>query len=309
MSFRLFVYYCSVSGGWAALAGWVLGRLLTRAGTGVGQDVVQGTSLGFFVALALGMVDTLWNRPGYGVLSLAGRSGLVALAGGLGAATGSLVGGFFARWTNLSLSVILGWGLTGLLVGAGTAIFHFADSLWTPDRSGGGRRKVIHALLGGCSGGLLGGVLFETLRALLSRLLAFKPPEQLLSSGASGFVALGACIGLFVALAQVILRGAWLKVETGRWAGRELILSRDETTIGRAEQSDLGLFGDPSVEPLHARILYQGGRYVLRDAGTDRGTFVNGARAVGQHPLRSRDEIRIGESVLRFGERGRLNRK
>ena len=59
-----------------------------------------------------------------------------------------------------------------------------------------------------------------------------------------GFVALGMCIGLLIGLAQVILKEAWVRVEAGFRAGREMILSKPEVTIGRAESCDIGLFGD-----------------------------------------------------------------
>ena len=78
---------------------------------------------------------------------------------------------------------------------------------------------------------------------------------------------LGVCIGLLIGLAQVILKEAWIKVEAGFRAGRELMLTKDETTIGRAEGCDLGLFGDNTIEKLHARIVLKNNRYLLEDAG------------------------------------------
>ena len=36
-------------------------------------------------------------------------------------------------------------------------------------------------------------------------------------------------------------------VPIGFWAGRELILTKPEITIGRAESCDIGLFGDSGV--------------------------------------------------------------
>jgi predicted component of type VI protein secretion system len=118
-----------------------------------------------------------------------------------------------------------------------------------------------------------------------------------------GFVALGFCIGVLIGLAQVIFKEAWVRVEKGFRPGRELILTKPEVTIGRAEGCDIGLFGDPKIERLHARILHRDGAYLLADAGTPGGTFVN-EEAVGP-PVRlnSGDLIRVGSSVLRFGER------
>ena len=57
MSLRLFIYYCAICGGWAALVGWALGRPmeqfepLMKAG-------VRGLFLGLLVALAAGSPST-----------------------------------------------------------------------------------------------------------------------------------------------------------------------------------------------------------------------------------------------------------
>jgi pSer/pThr/pTyr-binding forkhead associated (FHA) protein len=110
---------------------------------------------------------------------------------------------------------------------------------------------------------------------------------------------------LLIGLAQVVLREAWLRVEAGFRAGREMVLARDTTTIGRAESCDLGLFGDPEVDKVHARIVRQDGRYLLRDAGSRAGTYVNDERLAGPRPLRSGDAIRVGRSVIRFHERAK----
>jgi hypothetical protein len=153
---------------------------------------------------------------------------------------------------------------------------------------------MLNGLLGGALGGALGGFLFEQM-STLERL-----PR---SSLALGLVILGVSIGLLIGLAQIILKEAWVKVEKGFRAGREMMLSKAETTIGRAESCDIGLFDDQAIEPTHARILLERKRYVLADAGTPDGTYVNDQRIAGPTPLHSGDLIRVGHSLLRFGER------
>ena len=123
---------------------------------------------------------------------------------------------------------------------------------------------------------------------------------------AVSLVLLGACIGLMIGLAQVMLKEAWLKVEQGVRPGRELLLTKDETTIGRSEACDLGLFGDAGIDRLHARVLRRDGRYVLATVAGAGETFVND-RAMDGKPvaLRSGDRIRVGKSVVVFGERNK----
>jgi hypothetical protein len=303
MSFKLFIYYCAVCGAWAAFAGWAVGRAMTEQG-GPGADIVQGLFLGLTVALALGAVDGVWNLTGHRYARLLLRCLFVAAVGCVAGLAGAAAGGALVRATGNDLFKILGWTLVGLLIGVSAGMYDFLARTFASDRSGGGLRKLLNGALGGALGGLLGAVLFVVLKGAIGSLLASKTsPENVRTASAVGFVVLGACIGLFIGLAQVLLREAWVKVEVGRRAGREMILSKDETTIGRAEACDLGLFGDGGVERLHARILHKNRRYLLADADTPGGTYLNEQRIDKPTPLRSGDAIRVGGCVLRFGER------
>lgn len=318
MSFKLFIYYCAVCGGWAALVGWALGQALaaplpetwgaeTRPFV---RALLQGLALGASVACALGFVDVLWGlgggRPRQAVVKGLVVAAIGCASGLLGAAVGQAVY-HFTRW---DVSTVFGWTLTGLLVGASIGVY---DWLAQRARQGGGGagRKVANGCLGGLLGGLVGGVLHLVLGHLLQGFFGLlgswahgaRTGDEFRSTSAWGFVALGVCIGLFVGLAQVILKEAWVKVEAGFRAGRELLLTKDEVTIGRAEGCDIGLFGDPGVERTHARIRVKDRRYLLLDADTPGGTYVNDQRVRQPTPLRDGDVIRVGRSVLRFGER------
>src|SRR5438093_9336323 len=122
--------------------------------------------------------------------------------------------------------------------------------------------------IGGTVGGILGGALSLAIKLVFGVVFSGKNPDGMLTPTAAGFVALGMCIGLLVGLAQVILKEAWIKVEAGFRPGREMILSKENTTIGRAEGCDIGLFGDPLIEKVHASIIQAGSRYYLEDPGT-----------------------------------------
>lgn len=314
MSFRLFIYYCALCGAWAALLAWGFAWTFTQP-DGVWTvsknqtvlDALQGVSLGLLVAMALGMVDGLWNLTGRRYASLLSKGLLVGIVGGLGALAGSVLGSLLVQWTRQAIFVIAGWTLTGLLIGMSVGLFDFLLHWRKGDKFGGARRKLLHGLFGGTIGGFFGGLLFVMAGWALSRLLR-KPEEDLLSSGAGGFVAVGSCIGLFIGLAQVVFKEAWIKVESGRHAGRELILTKDETSIGRAESCDIGLFGDAGIERRHAHILRSESRYLLTDAGSASGTFLNELRVAAPMPLHSGDAIRIGSCLLRFREKQKKQR-
>jgi hypothetical protein len=307
MSFRLFIFYCSLCGAWAALLGWALGRwlLLQHVSPDWPLETVTGIKamcLGLLVALALSAVDALWNFSLRQVGQMLQR---VIVVVGVGAA-GGFAGGYFGQVlygpTQQPIYLVLGWTVTGLLIGAAIGAYDYLSCLLLGRDRRGARRKLLNGVLGGTAGGVLGGLLYLLLGDAWAGFFRAKSAD-LWSPSAVGFVVLGACIGLLIGLAQVILKEAWVKVESGFRRGRELILSKPETTIGRAESCDIGLFGDPGVERRHASIVRQGGRYLLTDSETPGGTFLNDQRILQPTPLHSGDAIRLGSCVLRFGER------
>jgi hypothetical protein len=301
MSFRLFIYYCAACGAGSAFLGWVLGRLAAPENA-VGDASLKGMWLGMALACGLGVVDALWSFSVNQVGQVGLRALVAVIVGGVGGFVGGAIGQILFGVTQLSVLLILGWTVTGLLIGGSVGVFDFVARYVKEEDTRGARRKVLNGLLGGAVGGFLGGVLSLAFRAFWTAVFRGKPAAELWSPSAMGFVVLGLCIGLLIGLAQVILKEAWLRVEAGFRPGREMILSKAQTTIGRAESCDLGLFGDAGIDRLHAWILQQGNRYLLADAGSQGGTFLNGEPVSKPTPLRSGDSIRVGNSVLRFGE-------
>lgn len=301
MSFRWFIYYCSLCGGCAAYLGWVLGRL-PGVSHHVWQAGVKGMLLGMAVAIGLTLVDTLWHRS----RREGAEVGFRVLIGGLVGCLGGFVGGFTGQIlyasTQWSLFLILGWTITGVLIGAAPGSYDLVARLARGQETVGVRRRVVNGVLGGSVGGLVGGLIFLVLGALWGVALSGRTGD-FWSPSATGFVTLGLCIGLFFGLAQVILQTAWITVVAGFRPGRELTLSRGEMIIGRAEGCDIPLFGDRLVELEHARIVLEHGRFLLEDLGTTGGTFLNGRRVTAPMALHAGDQIEIGRAVLRFGAR------
>jgi hypothetical protein len=302
MSFRLFIYYCALCGGWTAYMGWVFGRLFA-IDKQIPRDGIRGMCLGLLVALGLSLVDALWNLSlrQFGQVFL--RVFVALLVGCVGGLMGGLLGSLLYYATNFSLFIIVGWSLTGFLIGTSIGIFEVLASLIRQQDMSGSKRKILNGMLGGTVGGILGGFLYVLLNTVWVGLFTGKEETLLWSPSSMGFVALGLCIGLLIGLAQVIFKEAWIKVESGFRAGREKILGKGEITIGRAEACDIGLFGDNRIERLHARILKRGNDFYVLDAGTSAGTFLNGRPVTRPELLHSGDAIQVGNSVLRFGER------
>lgn len=82
---------------------------------------------------------------------------------------------------------------------------------------------------------------------------------------------------------------------------RELVLVDEIYTIGRTPSCHV-VIRHPLASRLHARIERQGARYVLADAGSANGTYVNGRRIGEGHLLNHDDEIGLGmvTAALRF---------
>jgi hypothetical protein len=292
VSFKLFIYYCALCGGWAAFLAWglVQGLGVGDIGSAVVRVILIGGILGALVAGAVGMMDALLNAKGSQRFV---RTALCTALGGIGGVFGGLIGQVFYQYIS-HLLLFIGWIIAGGLIGASVGVFDLIQAFTTQQDLRMSLRKVVNGAVGGVLGGLIGGLLYEMLSGV----------EVLTRSGlALGLVVLGLCIGLLIGLAQVFLKEAWLKVESGFRAGREIMLSKDETTIGRAESCDVGLFGDNAVERTHARIRLQNNQYILADAETTGGTLLNGRPVKKPTPLRDGDSIGVGNSVLRFGER------
>ena len=299
MSFRLFIYYCALCGGWAAFLTWGLVQGIDQADprpTGLFRATLIAGILGALVAAAIGFVDAILNATGTQRLV---RVLVCACLGLLGGAFGGSVGQLL--YNHLSVPLVVGWMLAGVLIGAAIGAFDVIRAVKSDEDIKSGVRKSLNGVYGGLIGGLIGGLPFS----LLISSTALPRSGQLI-----GLVLLGASIGLMVGLAQVFLKEAWIKVEEGFRAGREIMLTKGETTIGRAETCDLGLFADNSIEKLHASITVENNRYSLSHVGQGGETLLNDEPVVGKpKELHAGDRIRIGRSVLSFGERQKKKKK
>jgi DNA-binding winged helix-turn-helix (wHTH) protein len=74
-----------------------------------------------------------------------------------------------------------------------------------------------------------------------------------------------------------------------------VLLVHDVTTLGRSDTCAV-VVSAPTVSRLHARIELQHDRYVLFDAGSANGTFVNGKRIQDGYQLTTGDKIMLGSS-------------
>jgi pSer/pThr/pTyr-binding forkhead associated (FHA) protein len=85
-------------------------------------------------------------------------------------------------------------------------------------------------------------------------------------------------------------------VEPVARAGLEVALG-PEITVGRAAGCSM-VFDERFVSQVHCRIFLRDGSVFVEDLGSTNGTWVNGARVVGQMPARLGDRVQIGNVVL-----------
>jgi serine phosphatase RsbU (regulator of sigma subunit) len=80
-------------------------------------------------------------------------------------------------------------------------------------------------------------------------------------------------------------------------AGWKLTVEKDAVTLGRAKDCDVSL-ADPSCSSSHAVVERAGEGFVVRDAGSKNGTFVNERRIEGPVTLSAGDEILLGSTAV-----------
>src|ERR1700719_3060308 len=211
------------------------------------------------------------------------------------AAAGALGG--FAAWGLAEPILGIRWVygrdiLFGALIGA--LISAFLASIETLS-VGQWRQAARRIAVGGVLGGAVGGFFYQSLTTIFPQ--AF--------GRAIAIIILGALIGFFIGLVGELLKRGWLMVVRSQSRnareGREYPLLKGVTIIGRAEESDIGLFGDQSVLGSHAIIRREGKNFVISPTGGQ--IFINRQPVAGRYALKSGDRLEVGGTLFLFRER------
>ena len=273
--------FYAAAGGLGGFAGWGVQESFTGIRSYLLRDAVQGLIIGLFICVFLASIEALsvsqWNQAIRGV-----KSG--AIFGAVGGSIGFLIAELLFRILHGYVGRTLAWALLGVLVGLGFG--------WA---SGSSARKR-NGALGGLIGGGFGGFIYQALTVNFSQ-----------SFGrAIGFIVLGMLIGFFIGLVGELLKRGWLMVirsqSRNAREGREYPLTKPVTRIGRAEESDIGLFGDQAVLALHAIIRREGRDFIVSPAGGGQ-VLINRRPVAGRQALRSGDRVEVGGTLFIFRER------
>jgi class 3 adenylate cyclase len=76
--------------------------------------------------------------------------------------------------------------------------------------------------------------------------------------------------------------------------------NQEKVTIGRRVENDIALAWDQEVSREHAQLLRGAEGWTLVDEGSRNGSYLNGQRVSGRHPLRDGDVLRFGDTVVLF---------
>jgi len=284
MSRLMRLYYYAVLGAMGGLIGW-------QASNTIGlsfwsnlylSEIVVGGLIGLSIGALIGLSEGLNSRNFLQILKstlFSGGLGMIGGAIGLPVAEGLFLflgGGVLGR--------AIGWAVFGLLIGAAFAITS-GNEAWKP-------------ALGGAIGGLLGGIVLESVRALFTDPLVGK---------AIGLTALGASIGIFIALIVLLLSKAWFEVTSGKMKGSEFILDKfiksngPSAFIGSSPLKSDIVLPDPDIDPQHALLKGEDSHFNLKDLSLS-GTFIN-SKKIEIAQLRKNQTVKIGNTELVYHER------
>jgi hypothetical protein len=294
MSNRSLTYCYTLIGGWSVFLAWVISAItgLFRVESEVLFASLLAGLVGLTASAALGVFDSwLTTSPSQRLA----RMLTISTLGFLGGIAAGLVSDLLMRISPYLR--FLGWMSLGIAMGTAINLYDLLQVKISGKPIGLAGRKLTYGIAGGAAGGCIGGMLFTFLDAtgLRDSLPRF--------SLAVSLVLLGSTLGLLIGVAQSYSKESWIRIESGNQPGRELVLAKVLTTLGRAESCDFGLREDLAIDNVHAHIQRSENSYLIVDAGSEGGTFLNNRRVTQPIKLFPGDFIRVGGSTLMYGER------
>lgn len=219
------------------------------------------------------------------------------LAGAFGGTGVLLSGSLPARMIVRTVAFIPIGAFLGAGIGASSMTLKRAIQGATGGAIGAGISGAVFDLIGTLTSGLQGSFGGSVASVDLGR--GVREIEVGGPSRAISTLLMGAAIGLFIGLVELLTRSAWVRLTLGRNEGKEWPIDSAQTFLGRSETAQIPLFGDPNIAAIHASIQKQGHNYYLVDGGTPMGTGLNGQR-IQNAQLNSGDVIQIGSFNLQF---------
>lgn len=286
-------FYLGAAGLLGALAGWGAIEPFFRDGLESSwADLLMIPSVVAALCVGCGIAESVVERSTRKALI----RGSIAL--GIGIPLGFIFNFIANIFYNVLLSIVAGSGaltpespawwacraLAWVLFGASAGLVYGVVGL-----SG---RKLLYGLLGGMLGAGIGGALFDPIALAM---------DSGSLSRAVGFGLFGLATGVAIGLVESALKDRWLYVSAGPLAGKQFILYKPLTTLGRSQGCDIYLFKDLSIQELHATFEMRGSRVWV----TAHGPVYASGQPIKQKLLENRELLRIGRYSFLYQERQR----
>ena len=252
-------------------------------------SIVQGSVLGFFLGIFFGSAEGIISSD-----RIKAVNGIItgAFIGLIGGAAGMLAGQavlFLLKTTlftsfksfnfiGVHLARALGWATMGMFIGIIEGIRALSG------------RKISVGIIGGFSGGLLGGLIYEY--------SSFLFPETFFARLA-GLAIMGFLIGLFYSLIEKRLSAGILRLLNGSLKGKEFFINQRRIKIGSSKKNDICLKDYKEVADRHAIIRFKRDDVYIEERNEKNPVFVNDQR-VKSRALKYEDVLRIGSAKFFF---------
>lgn len=249
-----------------------------------------------FLGVVFGLVIGAFFGSGDGIIMSHRRSIVTGVARGIvigaaGGAIGFLIGQGVLFFTGeylihsmrrfnavgMPISRAIGWAVLGLFVGMVDGV---RSRSWNKIRVG---------IIGGISGGFLGGLALEYFRT------AF--PETVFAR-LLGLLIFGLFIGLLYGFVEVRLSYGVLTLLNGRYKGREFLINQKKLRIGALEKNDIKLEGYNYVSDCHALVSVKKDDVFI--SRVEKGKLLVNDDPVDEHMLKYEDVIKIGSAKLLY---------
>jgi len=86
-------------------------------------------------------------------------------------------------------------------------------------------------------------------------------------------------------------------MRSGPTVGAIYPLEGESISIGRDASNGIQI-NDAEISRRHARLQFQGGKYLIEDSGSTNGTHVNGQRIMSTYVLKPGDVVSFGEGIV-----------
>lgn len=250
--------------------------------------IIFGIIMGGFFGSGDGILTSVKSHIFKGMI----HGAIIGIAGGIcgfliGQACLFVVGEMFIHsmksfnTIGFPISRAIGWAVLGVFVGMGDGIRSRSFD------------KIKVGIIGGISGGFLGGLALEYLRLLLPNIMFAR---------LVGLIIFGCFIGLFYGFIENKLSFGVLRLLNGKYKGKEFIINQRKMRIGVSKKNDIVLEEYTKIADIHAELKYKKDELIIKTIDTKKPVIVNDDK-IKEHHLKFEDVIQIGTAKLfyKFG--------